>query len=753
MRLGRARLLASIAAMTTAAGALAVAVISSADAATGAPVALTASAAAPLPNGSVRLGALPAARKLTVDVTLKLGHEAGLDALVNGLANPKSPYFDDFVGKDQFGPEFGLSLTAIAQVSSTLSTLGLDPGPVDPDRLYIPVTGTAAAFDRAFGITLVNYRLSDGRVAYANSAAPKVPDSIAPYLDGVLGLDNVYLPQPADHRLTGPSTESPSAPAAATPAAHAAKACTTAADTAVAISGYTANQLASHYGMTTLYQYGDLGQGVRVAVAELEPNLGSDIAGYEKCYGITTKVEDTTVDAPVGRGAGEGEAALDIEDIAGIAPGATIDVYQDGSTTVDPLYDIAAKVAAMDRDQVFSISYGLCEVEAGTATLSADQTVFKALDAKGITTVAAAGDSGSTGCYHGTKPSTVLSPWSPASTAYVLSIGGTALTSAGPLSTEVAFNGSGTANPGAGGGGVSSLLCMPRYQDYNQIFPSTDPPIRGVISRYSVRAASCDSGSDPKGYRREVPDISADAAGSSPYVIFYRGKWGGVYGTSAATALVAGEAALIDGSPFCSAKGWNSGIHVGMLPQALYSMMTVNSRLIYAKTPRWVLRDITHGNNDDKASGYTGGLYPATPGYNEATGLGAPVLTAADNVPMFDPGMASYMCSWFAAKGLRFDVSTQTIAPATGKAGHAVTVTVKGTGYLEIAFTDAAEILTNNNAREVTEVWATCSTHTTCTVRIPGLKAGTYQVEMLAADFLPCTDGCKPYAQFKVEAS
>ena len=139
-------------------------------------------------------------------MTLKLGNEPGLDALVNGLANKKSPYFGRFVGKDQFGPEFGLSSSAIARMSSTLAGLGLRPGAVDPDRLYIPVSGTAAAVERAFGVRLVSYRLPGGRVAYANSAAPKIPASIAPAIDGVLGLDTVYQPQPLDHQLPASGT-------------------------------------------------------------------------------------------------------------------------------------------------------------------------------------------------------------------------------------------------------------------------------------------------------------------------------------------------------------------------------------------------------------------------------------------------------------------------------------------------------------------------------------------------------------------
>jgi subtilase family serine protease len=751
MRLGRARILASIAAIATAAGALAASAISSASAAIGAPVALTASAATPLPAHAVRLGALPEASKLSVDVELKLGNEAGLDALVNGLADPKSPFFHDFVAKGEFGPEFGLSLTAIAQVSGALRSLGLDPGPADGDRLYIPVTGTASAIDRAFGITLVNYRLADGRVAYANSAAPKVPASIASYVGGVLGLDNVYLAGPLDHLL---------APAAGIPglvaqplksAARGPQACISAAATAAGFGGYTATQLAAHYAMSTLYSLGDLGQGIRVAVAELQPNLPGDIAGFESCYGIHTPVKYITVDASVGTGPGTSESALDIEDIASIAPDVTIDDYQDGSTTVDPIYDIAAKVADQDRDQVLSISYGLCEAEAGPATLAAYQTVFKVLNSEGITTVASAGDYGPTGCYTGTEPSATLSPFTPASTAYVLSVGGTTMTSAAPLSTETAWNGTGTANPGAGGGGVSSLLCMPAYQDPNQ--RGNGPPITGVISVHSAKSKSCDSPSDPKGYRREVPDVSANASGSSPYVIYFDGKWNGVYGTSASAPLVGAEAALIDASPYCSSKGWNSGKRVGMLPQALYSIVSANNSFIYTNSHPYVLYDVTTGNTDDIASGYTGGLYPATKGYDEATGLGTPLLTAADPVPTYDPGMAVLMCNWYAAKGLG-TIRNSSISPAIGRAGKATSVTLKGTGFLEIPDTDLTEVNTKNNTKTLDYAWASCSSHTTCKAILPALKAGTYQIETLVTDFPPCPGGgCKAYVTFKVYAA
>lgn len=749
MHRGKYRLTAGSAAVAIVAAALAAVAIPS-SAAASASVALAGSAATPLPAGAVRLGALAPATGLTIDVTLKLGNQAGLDALVAGLANPKSPYFGRFVGKDQFGPEFGLSSSAIAQVTSTLAGLGLHPGPVDPDRLYIPVTGTAAAVEHAFGVRLVSYRLPGGRVAYANSAAPKVPASIAPSIDGVLGLDTVYQPRALDHRLPASGAAVLSGPAAVSPAvsaAHGPTACGTAFDQAIAMHGYTANQLASHYEMTSLYKLSDFGLGLSVAVAELEPNLGTDIKGYERCYGISTKVVNTTVGRGVGSGAGSGEAVLDIENIAGIAPGVTIDDYQDGQPGLTPLYDIAARVAARDRDQVFSISYGLCEAESGTALLSAYQAVFKTLNAKGITTVAASGDSGPTGCYTGTTKSAAFSPLAPASAANVFSVGGTTMTSAGVLSNEVAWNGSGTLNPGAGGGGVSTVLCMPSYQDYHQLYSSIGQ-ITGLISKNSVVAASCKSGSDPRGYRRQVPDISANAGGASPYVMFYKNRWTGFYGTSAATSLVAAEAALIDASPFCSALGWNAGPHV-MLPQALYLEVSVNNAIVYLEKPPTLLHDITRGNNDDKASGYTGGLYPATTGYDEATGLGTPLLTAHD-LPYFEPGMAADMCHYYARGGLG-RVSTHGVSPSTVKAGRAVTATVTGTGFVSIPSANLAEIDTiGRHGTIVAVAWATCASHTSCKVRLPKLRAGKYHLEMLVADYLPCSNGCKGFVTLTV---
>jgi hypothetical protein len=768
MRLGRARILAAIAAISTLAGVLAATANPAASATTavsgasvsGASVALAASAATPLPAGAARVGAMPAQTPVSIDVALNLGNQAGLDALLNGVTNKKSPYYRHFLAKGQFGPEFGLSLTQISLVTSALRSLGLDPGQVDPARLDIPVTATAAAIDRAFRITMIDYRLADGRIAYANSAAPKVPASVAPYIEGVLGLDNVYLAQQLGAQVSvaakpvaakpvaaRPVTAGTTAgkPAASSRVAAGPKACAVATDTAISYSGYTADQFAEHYYMTSLYQMGDLGQGVHVAVAELERNLAPDIVAYEHCYGIHTPVHYITVAPGLPAGAGSGEAALDIENIAGLAPDATIDDYQTPNSGT-ALLDIATKVLDNDTDQVLSISYGLCEADAGPSLLSHYQTVFSALNAEEITVVAAAGDVGPAGCYNASsgKKAPQLSVMSPASAIYVTSVGGTTMESASPLSPELAWNGT-KDNPGAGGGGISTL-CMPFYQDYNQI-NSGFTQITGIISKYSQPAKFCANSHDPHGYRRQLPDVSADGSGSSPYIVYYDKAWTAFYGTSGATTVVAAEAALVDASAYCSAKGWSSG-PAGILPQDLYAGISSNNLIVYLATPPVIVRDITKGDTDDKGTGYTGGLYPATKGYDMASGLGTPLLTSTWRYPAFDPGLALNMC-WENAPVKTSTVSTTSVSPAYGRAGKPVNVTVHGTGILQIPYANQAEINTDNNLKPLTQVWANCTSHTACKVTIPAQKPGTYQIELLPGDFLPCRK-CRAYVSIRL---
>ena len=439
---------------------------------------------------------------------------------------------------------------------------------------------------------------------------------------------------------------------------------------------------------------------------------------------------------------------LDIENIAGLAPGAIIDVYQ-APNTVSDLYQDLNHIVSVDTDRVVSVSWGLCEADVTGAQLQAYQNAMKAANSQAQTMVVAAGDTGSTDCLAADKTKAAqLSVSSPASANYVDAVGGTTINGSALLAKETVWNGSSrTSAAGAGGGGVS-ILCMPNYQDYNQI-NHTIPVIPGLISARSQKNAACASAANPNGYLRQLPDISADADPYTGYDFLYKGSWAFLWGgTSAATSLVAAEAALVDASPFCGSRGWQTG-PAGLLPQGLYLRAAQDQIVIYLGSRPKILYDVKSGNNDYTPSGLTNGSYPATMGYDLACGLGVPLMTGTGTPPTYFAGVAAEMCYVFGKSSLK-SISTTSVSPAGGKAGARTTVTVHGTGFLPIGGTDAAELIAGG--RVVGLYLANCTSRTSCRLTLQARRAGAISVEMLAENYLPCLK-CRASAPFTYAAA
>lgn len=695
-------------------------------AAAGPPVPLTASAAPQLPQGAALLGAVSPGTTMAVTVTLNIPDQAALTTFLNGLTDPASPSYQRFLAPGQFGPMFGPSLGQVAAVESALRAAGLSPGPVAPDRLSIPVTATAAAVERAFGVTLDRYRLAGGRLGFANTAAPKISAAAAPFVEGVLGLDTLDAAQPADASGSALAAVKPAAiKAIAGPAATGGTArpavnpgpqpCSAIAD---GLSGLTAYDISAHYGLAQRYEEGDYGQGARIAVAELEPNLTSDIAAYKQCYNISTKVNYLKVDGGAGSGPGSGEAALDIEILAGLAPKATIDVYQSPNTAAG-FYGIFKKWVTSDTDKVMSVSWGSCEARQPVANMRAQEALFEQANAQDQTIFSASGDSGSTGCSSDAAPNARLSAVTPASDPYVIGVGGTSFdfTSNNDL-VEVAWNDSGL-DSGAGGGGVSTLWCMPAYQHRTNI--------PNIVNSHSVK----DKKSCATGYYRQVPDVSALGDPAYGYAVVADNQWIQIGGTSAATPVWASIAALTNASAFCSAyhsKG-------ATLPQTLYAAATTYDNYIYASSPQG-LDDITNGNNDYTPSGYNGGLYPTTRGYDMVTGLGTPMMAGLTGLyggghgewHTFQTGLTQLLCHQ-SATTLK-TVKVTSVSPNRGPAGKAKKVVVHGSGFLPIGSADAAQIISGHKV--LATVGASCS-RTQCTITVPAESARTIDIKIFAS--------------------
>ena len=696
---------------------------------------LNTSASPALPAHSIRLGALSPSTDVHIDVTLKLPDAAAVTSFIASLSDRRSPNFRHFLGPGQFGRRFGPSLSKVASVEAALRSAGLEPGPVTANRLMIPVTAKADLVERAFDVSLLRYRLPSGRAVFTTSSPPSFSASVSSDIEAVLGLNDLVqahsmLDQsnsaPGDargsERLLRSNTAGP-------------KPCGDAIKAAEASGSHTADVLASYYGMTHLYALGDFGQGVNIAVAEFEPNLPSDIAGYQSCYGTTTAVNYIEVDGGPGTGSGSGEAALDIEDIIGFAPQATIDVYQGATAaTAQSLVDVYSAIVNKESDQIISTGWGMCEPDTvaatgGAALLSSEQTLFAPAATQGQTVFAAAGDTGSADCYldPATTNGDAATVDDPASQPYVIAVGGTSI----GTSTESVWN-----NPsGAGGGGVSSQWCMPSYQVQSTTAgKSTIPGLvnaDSVLAPTALQGAGCPVGS----YMRQVPDVSADADPASGFVIYRTPStppgaqplWiPGEGGTSAAAPLWAAVAALVDASPFCTdyasvdiaAKGALPEDATGLLAESLYYL---------ADSPYYsfALFDVTKGTNYFSPAGDTVNthkLYPATTGYDMASGLGTPSVAYPGN---FFPGLAALTCAITGTKLTKTKIAH--VVPELGPSTHSNKVTIYGSGFLPIAGADMLKV----GSKWVT---VSCTSNTVCTGTLPATKAGPQALTMVVED-------------------
>ena len=542
----------------------------------------------PIPAGAQAVGPLAQATPVQATVALQPADPSALAAYAQAVSTPGSSLYHRYLNVAGFAQRFGARPAQVAAVRATLRAAGLQPGPLTANGLSFSVRASAAALSSAFSTSFERYRLRNGHVGFVNTSAPTVPATIGGLVQGVVGLNTLVLRHPqAVRRATGPLA--PHAAASPRVAMGGPQPC--AAGTGSNTGPYSADQIASAYGFSGLYGSGDLGSGVTVALYELEPFAPSDIAAYQSCYGTTTSVATQNVDGgPGSSGAGAGEAALDIEDVIGLAPKANVRVYQGPNSGNGP-YDTYSQIINDDQAQVISTSWGLCESQEGSGEANSENTLFQQAAVQGQSIFAAAGDSGAADCTDAIgTPLPGQAVDDPASQPFVTGVGGTTLSALGPPPTESVWNNNSPTNPtgGAGGGGVSTLWSRPSYQ-----------------SGFAQTQSSQTCGSS--GYTcREVPDVSADADPNTGYVIYYSGGWYRFGGTSAAAPTWASLTAVIDASSSCN------GTEVGFANAALYRAAgtSYSSRF----------NDVQSGNNNyGTTTGYSAGTR-----YDMASGLGTP---------------------------------------------------------------------------------------------------------------------------------
>jgi hypothetical protein len=594
-----------------------------------------------VPDGSVALGPLNSTRSVSLGIALEPSHPAALSAYATAVSTAGNPLFHRYLSVSTFDNDFAPSIGTVTRVESSLRKIGFHIGVLPADRLFLPVIASAGVVDRSLHTNLVKYRLASGTIGWSTSAAPELPRSIASGISAVVGLDNLTsagtsLSQEDRMSSTKSQTLRP-ATVTASPGA-----CVAASRAAQRSDGWTEAEIAQAYGLTGLYAKGDLAAGQTVGIFELEPFLMSDVATFDRCMfgqSHTAQISIQKLDGFDLAGSGEGEAALDVEEISALAPDAHILVYEAPNTTFGALDEYATMVSE-DQANIVSTSWGECEqalqVGAPDAT-QLENTLFEEAAIQGQTVFASAGDDGSDDCANtpfssGTPVAPYLSVDDPGSQPYVISVGGTSLlTDRQPFGAggETVWNDG--VSGGAGGGGLSTLWSSPEWQ--------AALGVPGVAT----------SGA------RETPDVSASANPSHGTTVYIssptssssgqllpgfrrtsatKGSWGTIGGTSAAAPIWAAVAAEIAGSGVAgtSCAGLPStagGPDLGFLAPELYAVAASEYSASF--------NDIVTGNNDVFGLGKG---YLAGPGYDLASGLGSPDVTNGSS-----PGLAAYVCA------------------------------------------------------------------------------------------------------------
>jgi subtilase family serine protease len=370
---------------------------------------------------------------------------------------------------------------------------------------------------------------------------------------------------------------------------------------------FTPQQLRVAYGFQPLLDRGTDGRGQTVVLMEfastpprppspLVTDIRQDLALFDAVFGLPAA--RLQVDASLAGSAWPWLAGLeeveDAEIVHAIAPDAAIRVI-----LIPPWTGPGSWIAAVDGVLRLALSQGSvvsfsailgeeCFTPAEAAGLNA---ALQADQEHHVTVVASSGDFGaaSTHCADFGLPTSVREVGLPASDPLVLAAGGTTLDAdpaTGAYRSETAWHTPpGTANPQTSGGGFSHLFARPAYQD----------GVAGI------------------GATRGVPDVAADAAGSTGMTLavstgagqdyFYPGA-----GTSAATPLWAALIALAD---------QYVGRHLGFVNPAIY-------RIGRGASYHQAFHDITTGNSTVTFPQGTITGYRASPGWDPVTGWGSP---------------------------------------------------------------------------------------------------------------------------------
>ena len=598
--------------------------------------------------------------------------EAALAQLLAEQQDPDSPRYHTWLTPAQFGEQFGVSQQDLDNIVGWLQSQGFRVSEIAAGRRAIEFSGTVEQVEAAFHTEIDRYEWN-GRQHIANAGDISIPAALAPIVKGIVSMNDFGV-RSFHHMIPAPQT-----------------------DFSGGLHGLSPYDFAAIYDLAPLWNAGYDGTGQSIAViGETDIKL-SDVSTFRSTFGLPVNNPVIIVNGndPGIVSGDETEADLDVEWAGGVAKGATIKFVISASTYASDGIALSSQYIVQHATApVVSLSYGLCEAQAGIAN-SFYSSLWQQAAAQGMAVFVAAGDTGSAGCdaANSTMPASQgFGVNGLASTPYNVAVGGTEfndtaspslywsasnnaqLASATGYIPEMVWNESSYGvglsgnNLYAGGGGASAVWARPGWQN-----------APGV----------------PGGTTRLTPDVSLTAACHDGYLIEFEGGLYLIGGTSASTPSFAALMAILNQYTQTTNGNPNS---------KLYAL---------ASSVPSVVHDVTTGSNAVPCQGGSPGCstsapstnvgimtgYNAAAGYDLSTGLGSvDVMALAANWSAVPAAPAIVSLSPNPMSGAS---STQklTINGAGFVAGSGLAVTVGSIAYQgsSVNFVNSSQLVVSVN--------------------------------------------------------
>lgn len=526
-------------------GILAVAAATSAAAAPPGWIATETKADGPVEGATQLLGDLTKIYRdpLHIVVTLKLRNEANLDAYLVRTHTLGDSMYGQTLTESEFVDQYGPTQQQVDAVASYLQKVGLKNINWSANRLQVYADALPWLMGIAFGYgTSSGIWKSSGHVVVTNNEDASVPASLS-QVQSIIGLSTAHV---ANKMIMRPT-----------------------AAAAAGSVGHVPTDFPSIYNALGVASASTVPVAVVASGNLLQ--VEADLRAYEAQNGLPVVPLTFLPQEIVGTDtSGLDEWDLDTQTITSMAGNVShLYVYNAASLSDADLTTTYNQIVIDNFAKVISISLGECERGPHSdGSMAADDTIFKEAMAQGQTFFVSSGDGGAnTGC--GAQQGLTKQVAYPASSPYVVAVGGTTLSTTGTTvyGSETAW--------GKSGGGTSSFESPGAAQ----------AAAKGVT-------------------KREVPDVAMDADPNSGAIIVYNGGSLQVGGTSLASPMAAGAWARV------------LGTHptVGTAAPAFYTAAS--------KSPA-PFHDITSGTNCVGLVCLLNPNYKAGTGYDEVTGIGS----------------------------------------------------------------------------------------------------------------------------------